>query len=298
MKKDEYIEKSEKTHEIKYLYDRLPDWIDTRNNQQIEVGCPLCNIYFKMRSYSFSNGGNCKNCFSSGRKKASLEEFTIKARKVHGDKYTYSGYEGNKVKIMCPLHGEFLQDTRNHLMGEGCPRCSIEKQSCKVSDFLKDAEPYLEDFEFEFPSDVIPATVPIRIRCKKCNAVFEKKRREFLNFPICPNCSEKAYTGEKEIASFLTANNIPFESHKTFPDLSDQYPLSYDFYIPSMNLLLEYNGIQHYKRVPFFQRTEEAFRKQQLHDTMKREYAKNNNFAFMVISYKDDIRKCVESILN
>lgn len=47
------------------------------------------------------------------------EEFVKKARNVHGDKYDYSKvvYVNAKtnVKIICPIHGEFLQTPDKHL---------------------------------------------------------------------------------------------------------------------------------------------------------------------------------------
>jgi len=29
----------------------------------------------------------------------------------------------NKVKIICPEHGEFMQNAKNHRDGQGCPKC-------------------------------------------------------------------------------------------------------------------------------------------------------------------------------
>ena len=55
------------------------------------------------------------------------KDFIAKARQIHGDKYDYSKveYKGckEKVRIICPVHGEFLQVARIHLMGCGCKKC-------------------------------------------------------------------------------------------------------------------------------------------------------------------------------
>ena len=63
-------------------------------------------------------------------KKLTTEEFTKKAREVHGDKYDYSKveYKGvkHKVVIVCPIHGDFMQNPSNHLSGAGCPICQKE----------------------------------------------------------------------------------------------------------------------------------------------------------------------------
>lgn len=57
------------------------------------------------------------------------KSFIEKARLKHGDKYDYSqvryikGYM--EVKIICPIHGEFLQTPRTHLNGGVCKLCDM-----------------------------------------------------------------------------------------------------------------------------------------------------------------------------
>ena len=59
--------------------------------------------------------------------KLTTEEFIAKAKAVHGDRYDYSKvkYVNNQtpVKIVCPIHGAFIQRPSNHLRGNGCPQC-------------------------------------------------------------------------------------------------------------------------------------------------------------------------------
>lgn len=55
------------------------------------------------------------------------EQFISEARLIHGNKYDYSKVEyktnKNKVCIICPVHGEFLQNAKSHLQGHGCRKC-------------------------------------------------------------------------------------------------------------------------------------------------------------------------------
>lgn len=67
------------------------------------------------------------------------------------------------------------------------------------------------------------------------------------------------------------------------------YQLSYDFYLPDYNILIEYQGEQHYKPVPFGGDIENAkikFRNQIKNDNIKRYYANTNNIKLIEISYK------------
>lgn len=56
------------------------------------------------------------------------QEFVEKAILVHGNKYDYSCTEytvsREKVIIICPAHGKFLQLPTSHLQGNGCPKCA------------------------------------------------------------------------------------------------------------------------------------------------------------------------------
>ena len=62
-------------------------------------------------------------------KRKTTEEFIEEARKIHGDKYNYSKVEYvnqlTKVCIICPIHGEFWQDPKQHLRGQGCQKCGL-----------------------------------------------------------------------------------------------------------------------------------------------------------------------------
>ena len=66
-------------------------------------------------------------------KKLTTEEFIERARQVHGDKYDYSKVEylnwTEKICIICPIHGEFLQTPKAHLsLKQGCPSCWNERR--------------------------------------------------------------------------------------------------------------------------------------------------------------------------
>ena len=58
------------------------------------------------------------------------KNFIPKSTVIHKNKYDYSltNYTGNKtvVKIICPIHGEFLQQPKYHLEGAGCTKCGYE----------------------------------------------------------------------------------------------------------------------------------------------------------------------------
>ena len=65
-------------------------------------------------------------------KRLTTDQFIERAKRVHGDKYDYSKtkYHGIKARIsvICPEHGEFIQNADTHSRGSGCPECSGNKK--------------------------------------------------------------------------------------------------------------------------------------------------------------------------
>ena len=58
-------------------------------------------------------------------------------------------------------------------------------------------------------------------------------------------CSVNSYW-EKRISEILKENNISFETQKTFESCrfpNTNYLAKFDFYLPNLNILIEYNGI-------------------------------------------------------
>ena len=88
------------------------------------------------------------NMYLLDMRKLTTEEFIEKAKLKHGDKYDYSKvkYTNNKikVKIICPIHGEFEQTPNCHLDNQGCPICGdasfIVKKTLTTEEFIEKAK--------------------------------------------------------------------------------------------------------------------------------------------------------------
>jgi hypothetical protein len=101
----------------------------------------------------------------------------------------------------------------------------------------------------------------------------------------CPICRESK--GEKRIKEYLDNNKINYISQKKFEGLVGlgNRKLSYDYYLPDYNLLIEFQGKFHDGTAK--KQTKKDFEKQQEHDRRKCEYAKNNNINLLEIWYWD-----------
>tara|TARA_A100000172_G_scaffold79632_1_gene67136 strand:+ start:1813 stop:2883 length:1071 start_codon:yes stop_codon:yes gene_type:complete len=74
--------------------------------------------------------------------KKTQQEALAEFRKVHGNRYDYSRviYKNNssKVKIICPVHGEFEQVPGSHIKGHGCRKCSNCSPKGTLGDLIRD----------------------------------------------------------------------------------------------------------------------------------------------------------------
>lgn len=68
--------------------------------------------------------------------------------------------------------------------------------------------------------------------------------------------------------------------------------------MPDYNTLIEYQGIQHYESINFRGNGKYSnLANQKLHDKLKREYAKNNNYKLLELPYTLDTQEKVSKYL-
>ena len=108
----------------------------------------------------------------------------------------------------------------------------------------------------------------------------------------CPRCSSSK--GENLIDEYLSNKKIEYIRQKTFDGCANKGLLKFDFYVPKINLAIEYDGEQHFKPVEQFG-GEDAFVLLKENDRIKNRFCKENNINLLRISYKD-IKKISEII--
>ena len=138
---DEFMEKARKIHGDTYDLSRA---VYVKTDEKIIVGCRK-HGWFEITPNSFLSGQGCRKCGFERTSKAlsvSKEEFFDRCMDVHNNKYTYveSTFTGmsDKMKVICPIHGEFEQNARTHMLGYGCPKCghNLSKSENEIYDFI------------------------------------------------------------------------------------------------------------------------------------------------------------------
>lgn len=285
---DEFIKNSLKTHGNKYDYS-LSEYVNAKTN--VKIICPIHGIFEQKPRYHIS-GYNCPKC--SGKNKTN-EDIISDFIKIHNDKYNYSliNYKNSlaPVNIICPIHGEFKQRPKDHLVGKQCQKCSGTYMDTNY--FIEKANEK-HGFKYEYDKTIFnKATSKIIITCEK-HGDFQQTPNAHLNGQGCPICKESK--GEKEIRNYLTKNNINFILQHKFTDCKNIKPLPFDFYLPDLNICIEYQGVQHYKPVQHFGGIDSLIITQK-NDLIKYEYCKNNKINLLIINDIKNIKQILVKIL-
>lgn len=111
------------------------------------------------------------------------------------------------------------------------------------------------------------------------------------------SCGCLVSSGEDDIARYFTDNKIKYEKQKIFSGCKNICDLRFDFYIPEVNTVIEYQGIQHFQIVEYFG-GEEEYMIRIKRDQIKRDYCKLNGINYAEITYKDNIEERLNEILS
>lgn len=184
----------------------------------------MCKAHGEFSSYpiNFLKGEGCPVCIPRREitfdKKKAKNKFIEKANLVHNNKYDYSlvDYLDNKikVKIICPIHGEFEQRPDLHLCGNGCPICGKIKaantQRSSREEFIEKAK-LMHGDKYDYSLvDYKGNNSNIKIICP-IHGVFEQKPDKHLIGHGCPKCVGRERTTKEAIE-----------------DIENKYPGKYD----------------------------------------------------------------------
>lgn len=286
---EEFIQKAKATHKDKYNYDKT---IYTKATDKVIITCPIHGD-FEQKASNHLSGQGCPKC--SGIQRKTTAEFINDVRKIHGNKYDYSkvNYINNhtKVCIICPEHGEFWQLPQDHLQKKaGCPKCATielhNKQRKSTEDFIKEAN-QVHHYKYDYSkADYKGSHTNITIICPK-HGEFQQLPTNHLKGCGCPKCNNSK--GELKVEHYLQNHNIEYISQYEIEYLGNKTRKTrIDFYLPKLNMAIEYNGIQHYVPQKYFG-GEIKFNKQVERDTFVRNYCLNHNMQLIEISDIDKV---------
>jgi hypothetical protein len=289
--KEEFVIKAQKVHGNKFEYNAV-EYIN--NGTKVKILCNTCNNIFQQIPRNHLRGDGCLICarkkFSIDRRKSILD-FVNKSKELNGEKYDYSLVEyinsHTEVKILCnKCDNIFKQMPASHLRGSGCNICAGNQKSNKEEFVLKAQKIHCDKYNYDLVEYVNTVT-KVKIKCNKCNTIFNQRPANHLRFNGCPKCNESK--GENKVAKYLSEKNIKYTRNKIFKTLKNKSYLKPDFYLDILNLLIEYDGEYHYlaKRGSTPEIKQKNLEICQHRDKIKNEWAKANNIPLLRIPYWD-----------
>jgi hypothetical protein len=314
-----FIEKSKEIHNSPYYDYSKVNYINYKS--KCEMYCSKLdknNIEHGTFFQSFGKHIFCKQgCPKCGREKMedgrrySQQQFIDIVTKVHKGYYDYSKsiYTGRKynVIITCPEHGDFNQQAGHHMKGGICPKhaaiiCSKANPPLTTEIFIERSIKFHgKAFDYSL-SKYINSHIKVKIKCNKCNNIFEQLPFSHMAGNGCNIC--RSSKGELKIRKYLTEKNIQFkQEHKFIDCISKNKGLSrFDFYLPEYNLCIEYDGDQHIdgKYVWSSRNADDILDDIHERDLIKNDYCTNKGIKLLRIYLwdYDNIEKLIDDALK
>lgn len=232
----DFIEKANKLHKNKFNYSKF---IYKSQKEKSIIICPEHGGFEDSPRNHLNNKYGCLKCMEENL----ANEFFKKANEKHNNKFDYSKFKYINAKtksvIICPIHGDYLQDPDHHLRSiNACQRCeneakkkrnvfslseNIEKASeakkIKEEDFLARAiKKYGDNFLYDLTNYNGITGNDIKIKCHK-HGWFLKQPHNFLICSYgCTSCSEekRIESKTKTYDSFIKEANKKHNNKYTY----------------------------------------------------------------------------------
>lgn len=183
---------------------------------------------------------------------------------------------------------EWKASPNNRTNGHGCP-CCIGHKVVKSNCFAIIYPELSKEWHPTKNRDLTPNDIRSMSNKKvwwKCNVSddheWEAPASRRANNHGCPYCIKSK--GQLEVELVLKKYNISYETEKSFDGCKFKVLLRFDFYVPDLNLLIEYDGKQHFEPIKYFG-GEKTFKIIQERDKIKNKFAKENNISLLRIPY-------------
>lgn len=199
--------------------------------------------------------------------------------------YKVRDIKGNKrsfLLLKCKFDGHEWWSIESSVKrnDHGCPMCSCQIVSNKNS--IKSVRPdlikYLKNKD-DADNFSYGTSKTLELICPDCGkeTCMNMNRLSIKGFK-CKFCYDGLSMPERFIRSILNKLDIHYETHKKFNWSLNRY---YDFYIPSLNIIIETHGIQHYKNS--HKNQNRTFEDECKNDILKEGLAKNNGIKNYII---------------
>lgn len=286
------------------------------SHSPINLICPKGHR-FETTYYDFKNGHRCNICRHKNELSSELKLYEEVKTYVESIGYKLLNDIDNfmisrKLKLQCE-HGHICNITYNSLKdrNERCPICEDKKKKEKKKEkkitTINDVIKLINKEGYTLISKVyIDDDTPLKMICSEGHK-FEISFNKFKDKNRCPVCmsndmlfkskniyhmSNSMSKGEVMVKYVLDKYNIPYITQKTFEGCKYNNYLRFDFYIPDMDICIEFDGEQHFRPVDFSGKLNEEeileqFKLNKTRDRIKTNYCKQHDIKLIRIKYDE-----------
>jgi hypothetical protein len=301
----EVIERFKNIHGSTYDYSLVNYQGDSK---KVKIICKHHGIFEQQPACHGRQKQGCPEC---GRKKANNiiktrlignDKFIERIEKIFGNnKFDYS--ELNYIDAHTPLtlmcnkcNNKENKAPSVWYKGFGCLKCqgnTVGKKSFTTEKFIERAKKIHGD-RYDYSQVMyINTWSKVKIICHKHGLFYQIPNVHINSKSGCPKCQTSK--GEENIGIWLNNKEIKYQfQYNVKINNSNHY---YDFYIPDYNIMIEFNGLQHYKPIKFFG-GQEGFNYLQERDKIKEKYCLENQIKLLIIRYDNNIEEILNKTLN
>ena len=250
----------------------------------------ICKNGHKIKMYlnDLLSGHECKKCATE--KVAKAQMLTYQEVRNYIESFNYkllsTEYKGSeeKLNVICNNGHKCSISYNNFKHGHRCSFCAVDKRTKSQTIPYEDRKRHIESFGYKLltkEKDYINGSQKVKMKCSKGHT-FKMSCHCFFYGQRCPYCNESK--GERRVKSVLDKSSVMYVSQYRFEDCKARRVLPFDFYLPTYNCCIEYDGKQHYLYGGFNGDLLELMNIQ-YRDTIKNKYCKDNDIKLIRIPY-------------
>lgn len=228
-----YINRARVKYGNRFDYSKV-NYINAKNT--VIIKCNKHNNEFTTTLGRHIVNSGCKDCMRELIAN-NQNDFITKAKKLNGDRYDYSKVDykasNEPVVIICKKHGKFRQRPANHLHGQHCKKCVLERLNKgvifnpKSIDMSK--EERLNKLKNRYPNcefrNYVHYELPMEVYCKIHNKIWNKTPHAMLRPDgcACKICNRILTKTQEFINKAIKKHGIRFDYSKF--DITEKRPI-------------------------------------------------------------------------
>ena len=283
----------------------LSEYVNNSTKVLIDFNCGHESHWIKPNHYK--RGVGCPKCAGKCPEQAKEDFMSLINKNRHK---LLSEYVDASTKVLIDYncgHEPHWITPNSYKKGVRCPKCSGNCPEQAKEDFMN----MINKNNHSLLSEYVDTQTKVLINFNCGHEAHWIKPNSYKNGVRCPKCKNK---GEMALYDLLLDMGHEVHTQKKYENLKDKTLLSYDFYLPKYNLLIELDGDHHREPIPYYTKdmtdiekdmadidAEIRFYDRKHKDRLKDDYAKNNNIPLLRMEYfkgKIELDKWRELVLD